>query len=444
MPSRSVASPFRWLLEKEWRELLVSRSWWILLIVMGPLAGISFIGAVRAYAEVSGLNGTSAGVGEALAPLAGVWAPAFSACELVAVFLLPFVAIRMVAGDRQNGALKLELQQNLSPAVRMAAKALVLLGGWVLAMLPPLSALLLWKFYGGTLYPPELATLIVGHILNAGLTIGLAAAMSSFTEHPSTAAILTLTVTVGTWILDIFGAVEGGLWERAAGYIPAALVSQFEHGLWRLDTTLIAVVLIAAGLLLAAIWMRLGIPVRRRAWESAALGVLAAAAIFACAFVTPSWDNSEARANSFPEADERALRHIHAPLQIDVHLAPQDGRRTELERQALSKLRRAMPQVKVRYISSTSIGLFEQTAAGYGEIWYHLGGRRAMSRVTTPEGVLESIYSLANVTPPAESGDEIFRGHPLAAPPKGAGTLFYGVWPGVFLAGAILVRRRFK
>jgi len=440
----SARSPFVWLLDKEWRELMVSRSWWVLLIGMGPLVGVSFISAVRTYAEVSGLNGTSAGVGEALAPLVGVWAPTFSACELVAVFLLPFVAIRMVAGDRQSGALKLELQQAMSPLARMAAKALVLLAGWLLAMLPPLSALALWKSYGGTLYAPELITLVAGHLLNAGLTISLAAAMSSFTEHPSTAAILTLSVTVGTWILDVFGAVEGGFWERAAGYIPAALVSQFEHGLWRLDTTLIAVLLIVAGLILAAIWMRLGVAVRRRAYESAILGLLAAASIYGCTFLTANWDTSESRGNSFPEADERALRRTHAPLRIEVHLAPEDGRRVELERQTLAKLRRVMPKVQVRYISSTSVGLFEQTAAGYGEIWYDLAGRRTMSRVTTTEGVLESIYSLADVKPPVEADDEVFRGHPLAAPAKGAGTLFYGVWPGIFLAGGILVRRRFS
>ena len=193
MPSSKP--PFLWLLDKEWRELLVSRAWWILLAGMGPLVGISFIGAVRTYAEVSGLNGTAGGVGEALAPLIGVWGPTFSACELVAVFLLPFVAIRLVAGDRQSGALKLELQQKLSPLVRMAAKALVLLAAWLIAMLPPLSALLLWKSYGGTLYAPEIFTLTLGHVLNAGLTIALAAAMSSFTEHPSTAANLTLTRT---------------------------------------------------------------------------------------------------------------------------------------------------------------------------------------------------------------------------------------------------------
>jgi hypothetical protein len=74
--------PFLWLLDKEWRELVASRSWWVLLLVMGPLVGVSFISAVRTYAELSGLNGTAAGVGEAFSPLIGVWAPTFSACEL--------------------------------------------------------------------------------------------------------------------------------------------------------------------------------------------------------------------------------------------------------------------------------------------------------------------------------------------------------------------------
>jgi len=442
LPSRRP--PFLWLLDKECRELIVSRSWWVLLLGMGPLVGVSFISAVHTYAEVSGLNGTSAGVGEALSPLTGVWAPTFSACELAAVFLLPFVAIRLVAGDRQSGALKLELQQGTSSFARITAKALVLTAGWLIAMLPPLSSILLWKGYGGSVYPPELATLAMGHVLNAGLTIGLAAAMSALTEHPSTAAILTLAVTVGTWIVNFFGAIQGGWWERAAGYTPAAMVAEFQHGLARLDTTLAALVLIAAGLALAAIWMRLGVGVQRRVYESAAVGVVAAAAILACTLLTPSWDASESRANSFSRPDERVLRRIHAPLSIEVHLAPEDPRRLDLEHHALSKLRRIMPNLQVRYISSTSIGLFEQTRAGYGEIWYDLGGRRAMSRVTSAEGVLEEIYSLAGVTPPAENDETIFRGHPLAAPANGAGVIFYAVWPGLVLVSGILARRRFK
>ncbi|HEV2448497.1 MAG TPA: hypothetical protein VGS58_21340, partial [Candidatus Sulfopaludibacter sp.] len=262
--------PFCWLLEKEGRELLVSRSWWSLLLAMGPLVGVSFISAVRTYAEVSGLNGTAAGVGEALSPLTGVWGPTFSACELAAVFLLPFVAIRQVAGDRQSGALKLELQQGMSPLARMAAKALILLAGWLIAMLPALSAILLWRSYGGSVYAPEMATLVGGHLLNAGLTIALGAAAASLAEHPSTAAIITLGATVGTWILNFFGAIQGGWWERAAEYTPAALVAEFQHGLVRLDTVLTALVLIAAGLGLAALWMRLGVAVKRQVSESLA------------------------------------------------------------------------------------------------------------------------------------------------------------------------------
>jgi len=433
---------FGWLLRKEWRELCASRAWWVMLVLIGPLVGVSFISAVRTYAELSGLNGTSAGVGEAFSPLVGVWAPTFSACELAAAFLLPFVAIRLVAGDRQSGALKLELQHPMPAIARMTAKGLVLLAGWIIASLPPVIAVVMWRSYGGTVYVPELVTIMVGHVLNAGLTIALAAAAASLTEHPSTAAILTLSVTVGTWILNFVAAVQGGIWERAASYTPTAMVAEFQHGLVRLDVTLVACALVAAGLCIGAIWMRLGEPVYRRVAGSVAVLAIASAAVLASSFVTASWDTSEARSNSFPEADEAALARIRGPLRIDAHLAPEDPRRVDLERRALSKLRRVMPRMRVHYISATSIGIFEQTAEHYGEIWYQLDGRKTMSRVTTAEGVLESIYEVAGVTPPAEGEDDIFRGHPLAVPPKGAAAVFYGVWPAAIAAVAVLIRRR--
>jgi ABC-2 type transport system permease protein len=439
---RSRRGAFGWLAAKEFRELLAARAWWVLLVAMGPLVGVSFISAVRTYAEASGLGGTAAGVGEAFSPLIGVWAPTFSACEIAAAFLLPFVGIRLVAGDRQSGALKIELQHHMPAIARIAAKSLVLLAGWIVVMAAPAIAIVLWRSYGGSIYAPELLTVVMGHILNASLTIALAAATASLTEHPSTAAILTLSVTVGTWILNFVAAVHGGAWERAAGYTPTAMVAAFQHGLIRLDVVLIALILVAAGLVLAAIWMRLGIPVRRRAYESAALTALTAAGVLASTLVTASWDTSENRANSFSESDERMLAQIRTPLSIEVHLAPEDPRRVDLDRRALSKLRRVMPTVRVRYISATSIGLFEQTSPHYGEIWYDLGGRQAMTRATTAESVVETIFSLAGVTPPPEDAESLFRGHPLAVPPRGAATVFYGVWPAAIAAAAFFSRRR--
>ena len=145
---------------------------------------------------------------------------------------------------------------------------------------------------------------------------------------------------------------------------------------------------------------------------------------------------------TFPEADEQMLGRIRDPLRIEVHLAPEDPRRSDLDRRAIAKLRRVMPAMQVQYVSATSIGLFEQTAPQYGEIWYELRGKREMSRATTAESALETIYDLAGVKPPAEKDDEIFRGHPLAVAPKGAAAVFYGIWPALIVAGAFLIRRR--
>ena len=442
MRSPNAVKPFFVLLGKEWRELMASRAWWVLLLLMGPLVGVSFISAVRTYAEASGLNGTAVGVGEAFSPLVGIWAPTFSACELAAAFLLPFVAIRVVSGDRQSGALKIELQHPMSAFARVGAKAIVLLAGWLVASLAPFAAVLMWKSYGGSIYAPELATVIFGHMLNAGLTIALAAAMASVSDHPSTAAILTLSVTVGTWIINFVAAVHGGVWERAAGYTPTAMVAEFQRGLIRLDVVLIASALVLTGLALAAIWMRLGTAVRRRVYDSAGLAALAAAAMIASTFVSASWDTSESRANSFPEADEAALQQIHTPLHIEAHLAPEDPRRSDLEHRALSKLRRVMPRLQVQYVSATSIGLFEQSSQHYGEIWYELAGRKVMSRVTTAEGVLEAIYELAGTAVPVEHDAAEFHGHPLAVPPKGAATVFYRLWPALVAGAAFYEFRR--
>jgi hypothetical protein len=413
-----------------------------MLALIGPLTGMSFVGAVRTYGELSGANGTAAGVGEAFSPLVGIWAPTFSACELAAAFLLPFVAIRLVAGDRQSGALKLELQHPMPAIGRMAAKALVLLAAWLVASAPPLLAVVLWKIYGGTVYGPELGAVFAGHLLNAGLTIALACATASLTDHPSTAAILTLSVTVGTWILNFAAAVHGGLWERAAAYTPTAMVGEFQHGLVKLDAVIVAGVLIAAGCSVGAIWMRLGVPERRRTGESLATIAVAGLATVAFAQVTPSWDASEARANSFPRTDEALLRRVPGPLRIAVHLAPEDPRRVDLEQRALSKLRRVRPDVRIAYISATTTGLFEQANEHYGEIWYEVPGRRVVSRATTADGVLGSIYELAGVAAPGVGEDDVFRGHPLAAEPTGAAAVFYGLWPAAVGAAALWNRRR--
>src|SRR5207253_8010983 len=127
-----------------------------------------------------------------------------------------------------------------------------------------LLAVVLWRGYGGHIYAPELGAVLAGHLLNAALTIALASAAAALTDHPSTAAIVTLSVTVGTWIVNFIAAVHGGIWERLAGYTPTAMVAEFQHGLVRADVLLAAALLVALGLALGTIWTRLGVAPRRK------------------------------------------------------------------------------------------------------------------------------------------------------------------------------------
>ena len=435
-------SVWGWLAAKEWRELLASRAFWVMAAVIGPLVGMSFISAVTVYSELSSAGGSGAGVGEAFSPLVGIWAPTFSACELAAAFLLPFVAIRVVSGDRQSGALLIELQHPSSSFTRIGIKAVVLLAGWLVVSAAPIAAVLLWIGYGGSVYAPELASVVAGHLLNAGLTIALAAAAAAITEHPSTAAIVTLTVTVGTWLVNFAAAVNGGWWEQAAAYTPTAMVAEFQRGLVRGSVILAGIALIAGGLGLAAIWLRLGDRIGRRVGRSVALAFVLTMAVAGASRVHASWDASENRQNSFSRADEAALETIAQPLRIEAHLAPQDPRRSDLELHSLRKLRRIVPGLRVDYVSATSVGIFEQAAGHYGEVWYEFEDRRHMSRITTAEGVVDAVLTVTGARATSQlTRDDVFRGHPLETRPRGAPVFFYGVWP-VTVAGLAIYFQR--
>jgi hypothetical protein len=414
---------------KEWRELLASRAWWVMVLAAGPIVGIAFTNAVATYADVS----ADPGCGIVCSPLLGIWAPTFSAYEIVAIFLLPFVAIRSLTGDRQSGALTLELQRPFPLAARVGIKGAVVLAGWTIAFGAAAIAVALWASYGGAIAAPELAVVAVGHVVNAALTIAVALAIAAMTDHPSTAAIVTLAITIGTWMIDFAAAVNGGLWERLANYTPSAFVGMFQHGLLRVNVVLIAIVITSAAVVLAAAWIRPGVPTRRRALETAGFVLAAAVAVMACAALPGSWDASETRLNSFAEPDEEALAQITQPIRIEVHLAPQDPRRTAFERGPLAKLQRVRP-VDVSFVARTATGLYEQADRGYGEIRCQIGQRTGTTRAITDEALVETVLQVAGVTP-ATDMETPYRGRPLAARAAGAPALYFFVWP---VAGAAM------
>jgi ABC-2 type transport system permease protein len=429
------------LLSKEWRELFASRAFWLLLLMTAPLVGHGFITALSLYAEASGTGDAPAALAQGLTPLDGILVPTFGAYDLIATFLLPFVAIRMISAEKESGGLKLLTQLPGSFGAKIALKGLALLGGWLLAWLPGLVALALWKSYGGHLYAPETLNLLSGHLLRATLAAGIAVAAAALAESAASAAIVTLGVTVGTWALDFIAAGRGGLLQQLANYTPTAALRFFEQGMLRASTVVVMLAVGFAGFALAGVWLGAGRTLRFRSLATAVVAVALAAVMYGAAGLRTSWDFSENRRNSFPAADEALLGRIGQPLGVTVYLSPEDPRLTDLEQNVLKKLRRVLPRVNVDYSAGSRTGLFEGAEDHYGEIWYEMNGRKVMERSTIEPVVLEQIYALANVQPPGQSEENDFPGYPLAARPRHASLIFYGLLPLAIILAWWLTRR---
>lgn len=433
---------FNQLLLKELRELFASRAFWLMLIIAGLLVGHSFITAVNTYAEMSGTGNGPAALPQVLNSLDGVLFPTWGSYDLAATLLFPFVAIRLIAAEKESGALKLLLQLPGSLTGKLTAKAFALIIGWVVAWIPGLVAIFLWKSYGGHIAAAETLNLLFGHLLRGLLSAGLAVAAAGVAENASSAAIITLGFTVGTWALDFVAAGRGGWLQQLASYTPTAALRSFEQGLLKFSTVAVMVVLSVGGFALAAIWLHTGRSVRSRLLSTLFLVTASAAVCLVSSRVMLSVDVSENLRNSFSAADQSALRQVKQDLKITVFLAPEDPRLTDFEQGVLKKLRRVMGNgVEVEYVSGSQSGLFEKSEDHYGEVWYEMNGRKIVDRSTIEEVVLDQIYQLANVSAPQRSTDDGFPGYPLAVQPRKAALLFYFVWPLVVVVAWWRIRK---
>jgi ABC-type transport system involved in multi-copper enzyme maturation permease subunit len=428
------------LVRKEIAELAAGRAFWLLLLVVGLLTGQSFITAMNAYAEVSGIGGGPAALAQGLSPLDGILTPTLGAYDLAITLLLPFVVIRLIASEKSSDALKLMLQWPASIERQIAAKVIALIAAWLVSLLPFFIMTMLWRSYGGHLHAPEVLNLLAGYTLRFLLTAAIAMAAASLMSGAANAAIVVLAFTIGTWALDFIAAGRGGILQTLASFTPTATLRGFERGLLRIDVVLVMLILSIFGFAIAANWLHLGSSIKARMAGTAVLSILAILAIgLVLMLVRFSFDVSENRRNSFSPSDERVLSSIDAPLTITVFLSSEDPRMTDFENNVLLKLRRSMPDMNVIYPLAGRSGLFENDAR-YGTIEYRLGLKTALSRSTTEEIVLDTIYELAGVRAP-EREASTYPGYSLAKRPTGAALVFYLLWPIAVVLTVILSRR---
>jgi hypothetical protein len=166
---------------------------------------------------------------------------------------------------------------------------------------------------------------------------------------------------------------------------------------------------------LATVWLPPGVHVRNKVIRSI---VCVFAVTFALGLVTQlrlTFDVTEDRRNSFPLADQRLLESLTQPLVVTVHLAREDPRYADLQRNVLAKLERAMPKVSICLAGERENLSTNGGEDRYGEVDYVYGGRSELSRSTSPEEILPMLYGLAGVSNPAPDPGSDYPGYPLVA-----------------------------
>ncbi len=401
------------LFAKELRDITGGRALWTLLLFACPLVGYSFFQAMSLYGEASAAAANSPVLASSLSPLDGILVPTFGSFYVAVTLLFPFVAIRVLGEEKQSGALRLLVQLPYRTATLVGIKLAAVFCAWLVCAIPVLSSVSAWWMVGGHLSPAESLTLFSGHLLY-GLLIGAVALFAaSITESSATAAIVTLAFTIGSWVLDFTIAGRPGWLEWFAHLSLTQVIRTFEQGLLSIGLIAGVAVAICGFAALAAIWLPPGVAIREKLMRSAVCVGAAAVALLLVSQFKTSIDVTEDRRNSFALADTKQLARLAEPLTIAVHLAAEDPRYIDLQRNVLAKLERTMPHVFIRLATARQTFASSAGDEAYGEIEYRYGTRQDTSRSTSPREILPLIYGLASVSPPVPIPSAEFPGYPL-------------------------------
>ncbi len=432
MSNNSLASnQVNALFLKELRELIATKSFWVMLLILCPLVGFSFIEAVFIYGHAGeSVMGNEVLLGR-LSPLDGIVMPTFSAMYMSEVFLFPFVAIRLLGVEKQFGSIK--FLQQICPHISIAllVKGVIALLAFIISLTPAISALLVWHFMGGYLYIPEIFVLLLGHLLFALLITSIAFFSVAVTDSPQTAAIVTLAFTISSWVLEFAGQNQSTL--NAFSWLSmTAHLRLFESALFSLQTVLGFLTASFALLALAAIWLHSADGSQQKIRKTLVLAIFVSIAALAESQAFYFKDFSETRSNSFNPKNEAELRKVTLPLTINIRLDPDDSISVDFERNFLSKLRRVVKNLTVTYTMPKEIGPDGQMDPNYGQITYDYNGVRLQSSDVGARRALEVLHIMTGTNLEGEV-DTPYPGHPLKGDATRYRYLFYGLMPGLIV-----------
>jgi len=429
----SHRAPLVPLFALEFRELVASRSLWIMLLLLCPMVGYSFIQAVNLYSEASRAAVQAPELARGLSPFDGILVPTFGALYIAITLLFPFVVIRISGVPKQNGAEKLIAQTPYSTGTVMAVRLAIAMLAWTCVLIPELLAIAIWKFAGGHIAVGETSNLLLGHFLYGLVIACIALLAGEVADNAATAAIIVLAATIGSWVMDFAAAGASSYLKFVSQLSLTAILRSFERGLFSAGMVIGSLITATVLLLLAILWSLPGIAIQTKSIRSVIAVVTGAITLVAISQLNLIWDATEDRRNSFSTGEEVALHSLRSTLRIKVSLAPEDPRYVDFEKSVIAKLTRNVPYVRVEFPAAGHSRFGGGSYDAYGDVLYEYEGRTAVSRSTSPEEVLPVIFALAGVAVRNDPSPQSYAGYPLVVAHLRAWLWLYIVLPvGVF------------
>lgn len=433
----------RWLVRRELALVFGARVTWLVAAISAALIGHGFVLALDIYGAASRAASGHRLLQQAIDPLSGLVRPTLGGLYLATAILLPVIAARGLAIEKERGSYgALALRAGSTHAV-VIAKLVAALAAATLLVVPPAVLLVAFAGCGGHLDLRETATGVLGHALDLTLIATTSVAAAAATRTVAQASVLAIALSLGSWAIDASGEFAALAWMGSLEWASIGRrLDPLERGILHLGSLgwlLVASVSAAAvAIVVARIEHR-----ARRWWIAGAIGVAAALLLTALGNVHRGLDASEQRRQSFPLAIVDALRELPGDLTVEVWLDRDDNRRTELERGPLAKLLLARPDVALRMPLDTGGRALAAREADYGRVVVHVRDHARETRSSSDQEIAGAIFDAAGRAIPPWP-DSSYPGHPFVA--EGATrtalvVLAYLIVPLAFVAIGLFVTR---
>jgi hypothetical protein len=373
---------------------------WIAAAAAALLIGHGFVLAVDLYSAASLSVEAHTYLAGEFDPLLGVVRPTLGGLMLALALFGPIVGARGLAIEKDRHTFHTTVLRSRSVALLVGRKwfsAVLAMGlPWIATVL----LMILWRAVGGHVQVGETLVVLTAPLLYTGLIAGLATAAAAFARNLSQAIATALILVALTWGIDAAEGFSALAWMGGAGaWSPTGYLAPFEHGTltlggvgWFAGTT-------AGALALAVVGCRFDLHGVRRL--GAALGATAFLVIAALVLkrLPQAWDLTEAHRHSLPPAVVHKLQTLPGAVTITVNLDREDGRRQQIERDVLAKLRLALPNLHLRFPPDEAGNSTVSPSEGhYGQLTIAVGDRRAVTTSNSRREIVTALLSLTDST----------------------------------------------